>query len=93
MIGKKDIIGIELRIEDTFKDLVLSCNVGHKNMMGKLVRVVEHHSNKDYVYVETIKGETNRQIFPKSFIVDQHRKYDKPIEELIKEMKQLISRI
>jgi hypothetical protein len=93
MIGKNDIIGEELRIEDTFKDPVLSCHVAHRNMIGQLLKVVEYHSNKDYVYVETIEGETNRQIFPKSFIVDQHRKYDKSIEDLIKEMKQLISKL
>ena len=93
MIGKNDIIGKELRIEDTFKDGVLSCNLAHRNMMGKLVRVVEHHNNKEYVYVETIEGKPNKQIFPKRFIIDQHRNYDKSIEDLIKEMKQLISQI
>jgi hypothetical protein len=89
MIGKKDIIGMELCIEDTFKDPVLSCHIAHKNMIGQLLKVVEYHSNKDYVYVETIEGETNRQIFPKSFIVDQHRKYNKTIEQLVEEVKEL----
>jgi len=93
MIGKNDIIGKELRIEDTFKDSVLSCNNNHKKMIGQLVRVVEHHNNKEYVYVETIEGKPNKQIFPKRFIIDQHRNYDKSIEELLKEMKQLISKL
>jgi hypothetical protein len=93
MIGKNDIIGKELRIEDTFKDSVLSCNPAHRKMIGQLVRVVEYHNNKDYVYVETIEGKPNKQIFPKRFIIDQHRNYDKSIEDLIKEMKQLISQI
>jgi hypothetical protein len=62
-------------------------------MMGKLVRVVEYHNNKDYVCVETIEGKPNKQLFPKRFIIDQHRNYDKSIEDLIKEMKQLISQI
>jgi hypothetical protein len=93
MIGKNDIIGKELRIEDTFKDGVLSCNPAHRKMIGQLVRVVEYLNNKDYVYVETIEGKSNKQIFPKRFIIDQHRNYDKSIEDLIKEMKQLILQI
>lgn len=93
----QDIIGKEFTC---FKfepiDHLISFDSRYQRLVGRTATVIEindSHPQYAYVRINTSIGKTEQVHYPTQMIIDQIEYGNKSVEEILNEMKQLISRI
>jgi len=92
----QDIIGKEFTCFKFESDDRLKWNFEYDNLIGKtgtVVKLHDHYQQYARVKVHTTIGKTIERHFPTQMIIDQLQFENKSIEDLLNNMKQLISKL